>query len=89
MALIKTPEIYIEKAGLEILLGHGWRPVEVRRIKAKDVRKAKDSIIWCHGKERDEFTPILSETLDLLNVLTPGTLADDSEIFRSTRVRNG
>jgi len=88
-SLDTTPETTTERAAWEILLGHGWRPVEGRRILAGDVRRAKDNIIWCRGKERDEDAPILSETLALLSELTPSTLPDDQPVLRSRRIRNG
>ncbi len=85
----KTPETDTEMAVWEILLGHGWRQVEARRILAGDVRKAEENIIWCWGKERDEEAPILSETLSLLGGLVPSSLPDDQPVLRSRRIRNG
>ncbi len=68
--------------------GHGWRQIEVRRITAGDVRSIRDGIIWCRGKEREEYTPLLPETEELLRQLV-GTLSDDEPIIRSTRIRAG
>ena len=68
--------------------GHGWRQIEVRRITAGDVRSIRDGIIWCRGKEREEYTPLLSETEELLKQLV-GTLSDDEPIIRSTRMQAG
>ena len=87
--LDRTPQTTAERMAWEILLGHGWRQVEARRILAGDVRKAKDSVIWCWGKERNEDAPILAETLSLLYELTPKSLPDDQPVLRSWRIRNG
>jgi integrase len=57
---------------LELMVGHGWRQVEVRRITGGDVRNIKNGLIWVHGKERDEWTPILPETADRLKTLSVG-----------------
>ncbi|GAI09136.1 unnamed protein product, partial [marine sediment metagenome] len=63
--------IYIiaERVVWELTFGHGWRQIEVRRITAGDVRSIRDGIIWCRGKERDEDTPLLPETQELLQQL--------------------
>ncbi len=80
--------IIAERAVWQLTFGHGWRQIEVRRITAGDVRKISDGIIWCRGKERDEFTPILPETQLLLEHLADG-LEDDEHVIRSTRIRAG
>jgi len=72
----------------ELTFGHGWRQIELRRITAGDVRSIRNGIIWCRGKERDEYTPLLPETEELLKQLV-GTLSDDEPIIRSTRIRAG
>ena len=54
------------------LMGHGWRQVEVRRIRAGDVRDVQDSMLWVRGKERDEWPPILPESLERLQELGQG-----------------
>jgi len=64
-----------DRAVLELLVGHGWRQIEIRRITAEDVRKISDGMIWVHGKEREEYTPILPETAELFKKLAEG-LAD-------------
>jgi len=87
--LDRTPETTTERAAWEVLLGHGWRQIEGRRILGGDVRKARDNVIWCWGKERNEDAPILSETLSLLYELTPKSLPDDQPVLRSRRIRNG
>jgi len=69
-----------DRAVLELLVGHGWRQVEIRRITAGDVRKISDGMILVHGKEREESTPILPETVELLKVLAEG-LADSDLII--------
>jgi len=81
-------DIITERAVWELTCGHGWRQIEVRRITAGDVRTIRDGIIWCRGKERDEFAPILPETQLLLEQLADG-LDDDERIIRSTRIRAG
>ncbi len=86
--IYKAPETITEKAALEILLGYGWRQIEARRITAGDVKKANNATIQVWGKERNELTPILPETLELLMELTVG-LTDNESILRSTRIRNG
>ncbi len=77
-----------ERASWELALGHGWRQIEIRRITAGDVRSISDGVILCRGKERDEFTPLLSDTQTLLGFLAEG-LEDDECVIRSTRTRNG
>ena len=62
--------------------------IKVRRITAGDVRSISDGLIWCRGKERDEYTPLLPETQELLQQLA-GTLSDTELIIRSTRIRAG
>ena len=75
-----------EKAVWQLLVGHGWRQIEVRRIEAKDVRESKDGMILVHGKEREEFTPLLPETQALLEKLAEN-LADDEIVIRGDRIR--
>ena len=77
-----------EKAVWELTFDHGWRQIAVRRITAGDVRSIANGVIWCRGKERDEFTPLLPETQELLQQLT-GTLSDEEPVIRSTRIRDG
>jgi integrase len=87
--LYRTPESTSQRAALDMMLGHGWRQIEVRRILAGDVRRAADGQIWVWGKERNESAPILAETLKTLTHLTPACLADDQPIIRSRRIRQG
>jgi integrase len=54
----------------------------------RDVRSIKDDIIWCRGKEREEYAPILMETQCLLGEISRG-LSDDDLVIRSNRVRAG
>ena len=77
-----------EKAVWELTVGHGWRQVEVRRITAGDVRAVDNGVIWCRGKEREEFTPVLPETLKLLLELSEN-LKDDETIIRSKIKQRG
>ena len=83
-----TPQTLTERAAWELLIGHGWRQVEVRRITAEDVCNIQDGLIWCRGKERHELTPILPETQALLQLLTD-TLPEKEPIFRGRRIRHG
>jgi len=78
----------IETVVWEMTCGHGWRQIEVRRIMAGDVRSIKDGIIWCRGKEREEYTPLLPETQELLEKLAEG-LSDNEPVIRSRRIRAG
>jgi len=61
LSLEETPKVdsvlhtITEKAVWELTVGHGWRQIEVRRITAGDMRLISDGIIWCRGKERDEY----------------------------------
>ena len=70
-------------------MGHGWRRIEARHIRAMDVTNTYDGLIWCRGKERNEWTPVLTETYALLLELTPDTLADGQPVLRSRRIRRG
>ena len=83
-----TLETLTERAAWELLAGHGWRQVEVRRITAEDVCNIHDGLIWCWGKERHELTPILPETQALLQLVTD-TLPNKEPIFRGRRIRHG
>ena len=76
-ALLCTPQTDQELAILHLLVGHGWRQIEVRRVTAGDVGGVKDGQIWCRGKERDEWTPILPETQELLERLAVDKGGDD------------
>ena len=90
--LMRVAETETEVVSLHTELGAGWRPVEFMRIKAIDVREAlyrEHPLILVHGKERDELTPLLPETLELLRRLTPSNLGDHELIIRSRRVRSG
>jgi len=68
-ALVGAPQRLEERVALEFCLGHGWRQVEVRRVLKEDVEAIQDSLILCHGKEREEPTPILAETAQGLRAL--------------------
>jgi len=84
MGLDHTPR---ELAVLHLLIGHGWRQHEVLGIKARDVRSIEGRWIWCHGKEREEFAPVLPETADLLLGLIDD-LEDDEQVIGSMRGRS-
>jgi len=68
-----------------LLAGHGWRQIEVVRLRVGDVREAKKGWIWCRGKMRSELAPILDETLDLLRDAVPADAADDAAVLRNRR----
>jgi hypothetical protein len=53
-------------------------------VLARDVAAVSDGMILCRGKERDEQTPILPETLEILRELAEG-LGPDEEVIRSSR----
>ena len=76
-----------ERAVLQLLVGHGWRQNEVLEIKARDVRSISGGMILCHGKHREEPSPILPETADLLRGLAQG-LDDDAQVIRGKRGRD-
>jgi integrase len=84
----KTPESLIERVCLDLLLGHGWRQVEVRRIIAKDIANIRDGLIWCRGKEREEWTPILRETEQRLKELAQ-EFNDNEQIIVSKKSHYG
>jgi len=81
-------DLITERVVWELTFGHGWRQIEVRRITAGDVRAISNGVIWCRGKEREEYTPLLPETQELLQLLA-GTLSDDEPVIRSKRIRVG
>ena len=61
-----------------LLLGHGWRQFETTQVQAGEVRKVEAGVIWCHGKEREEYTPLLPETLEAMRPLAAGKTDGDS-----------
>ena len=65
-----------ERAVWELTFVYGWRQIEVRRITGGDVRSIRDGIIFCHGKEREEYTPLLPETQEILQQLAGGLSGD-------------
>lgn len=77
-----------DRAVWELTVGHGWRQIEVRRITAGDVRAISGGVIWCWGKRRDENTPLLTGTQQLLEQLAE-SLPDGEPVIRSTRLRKG
>ena len=85
-ALDAAPETDQERVALDLLAGHGFRQVEVLRVTAGDVRSARDGLIWCWGKEREEHAPLLPETLVVLELLISG-LADHEPVLRARRRR--
>jgi len=87
-ALDGAPEDEQERLVVDLLLGHGWRGVELRRLTAANVRSAREGEIWIWGKERKEFGPLLNETRDLLLRLAQG-LSDDEPVLRARRTQYG
>ena len=87
--LDKTPEDDREMVSWQLLAGHGWRQIENISILARDVRSVEDNTILVHGKEQEEFTPILPETLKILQCLSPDSLADDEPVLRSHHLMRG
>ncbi len=85
---IQMPENLDEKAAVALLLGHGWRQVEARRILAVDVAEISDDTILCHGKEREEPAPILPQTQELLKQMAVGLKPRD-HLFVSRIARQG
>jgi hypothetical protein len=45
-----------ERVILDMMFGHGWQGIEIRRILAKDVTNIHKSLICCWGKERNAST---------------------------------
>jgi len=86
--LNNTPQTLTERVALNMLLGHGWRQVEVRRILAGDVVDIHEGLMLCRGKERQEMAPILPETEERLKELAQG-LTVTGQIFLSTRIYRG
>jgi len=86
--LIQMPQTLSERVALDLMLGHGWRQIEVRRILAVDVAEISDDAILCHGKEREELAPVLPQTQGLLKQMAAG-LAPGDHLFVSRFARQG
>jgi site-specific recombinase XerD len=86
--LDSTPGTLKERVVLDLMFGHGWRGVEVRRVLAGDVAGLHESLIWCRGKERNEWAPILPETEERLRELADG-LAPDEHVILADRIYRG
>ena len=86
--LITTPLTLTEMVVLDMMFGHGWRGIEVRRILAKDIANIHDGLILCRGKEREEWAPILPETEEKLRELTQG-LPSNERVILADRVYRG
>jgi site-specific recombinase XerD len=84
----RTPESLTERVCLDLLLGHGWRQIEVRRILAEDIANIRDGLIWCRCKEREEWAPILRETEQRLKELAQEFNANE-QIIVSKRSHYG
>lgn len=87
-ALDTTPVDDQERLILDLLLGHGWRGIELRRLTAADARGAKEGEIWVRGKERSEWAPFLEETRSLLLKISQ-EFSDDDQVLRARRTRGG
>ena len=87
----KIPQDEPERLLVDLLLGHGWRGVEVRRLTAGDVNGTRDGEIRIRSKGRKsegEWGPLLGETHDLLLRLSQG-LPDGDPVLRARRTRGG
>jgi hypothetical protein len=84
---IRMQETIAERVPMELLLGHGWRQVEVRCIRAKDVTEISDNAIPCHGKMREELALILPQMQKLLKRMAKGLKPND-HIFVSQYGKN-
>jgi hypothetical protein len=82
-----TPELQ-ERTALDLLEGHGWRQIEVRRVQAKDVAAIDRQLILCHGKECQELAPLLPETADRLREMARDLTPDDF-LFVALQTRHG
>ena len=78
----------MEAAAIDLLMGHGWRQIEVRRVLAEHVAAISEGVVEVHGKEREEMTPIMPETEDRLRFLAKDLKPGD-HVFRSRRTRGG
>jgi integrase len=87
-ALNRTPTNILERTALDLLKGHGWRQIEVRRVQARDVAAIDHQLILCHGKERQELAPVLPETADRLREMARD-LAPDDFLFVARQKRHG
>ena len=76
-----------ERAAFHLLAGHGWRQNELLGISAGEVWSICEKGLWCHGKQRSEWAPVLPETAELLRQMADG-LADDDRVFRGERGRD-
>ena len=86
--LHETPQTLPERVALDLLLGHGWRQIEVRRILAEDAAAIEDNLILCRGKERQEMTPLLPETVENLKQMAMG-LKPQEHLFVAQLARGG
>jgi len=86
--LNNTLETLAERVALDMLLGHGWRQIEVRRILSADVVSIRDGLIFCRGKEREEWAPVLPEAEERLQELARG-LSPSEYVFVSQRIYRG
>jgi integrase len=86
--LMQSPRGLMEQAAAELLAGHGWRQIEVRRILAGDVLAISHGLIQVHGKERLEMAPVLAHTEALLRQLAAGLKPEDY-LFVARHPRGG
>lgn len=86
--LFRMPETLEERLALELTLGHGWRQVEVRRVLSDDVAEISDDTILCHGKEREEYAPVLPGTQELMKQMA-ADLKPGDHLFVSRITRQG
>jgi integrase len=86
--LDSAPKSLTERVALDLLIGHGWRQIEVRRIVAADVFSIRGGIMFCRGKEREEMAPLLPETVGRLQELAEG-LSPADHVIRSQLIYHG
>lgn len=87
-SLFQAPEELMEQVAIDLMLGHGWRSVEVRRVVAVDVAEISEDTILVHGKEREELTPVLPRTQEWLKQMVVDLKPQD-HLFVSKIARQG
>lgn len=86
--LNQTSENLQERTALDLLVGHGWRQIDTRRVQAKDVAAIDHQLILCHGKRRQELASLLPETADRLREMARDLEPDDF-LFVAQQMRHG
>lgn len=78
-ALLRACKTDRERGLVHLYLGHGLRRAEATRINSEDIQ---DGTLYVHGKCRDQYTPLLPETKEILLRLAGGKA--DGLVFRSS-----